>query len=66
MFHLQARPSAPERVFKLVFVGDSGVGKSSYIHRFCNNTFKPSFSATIGMASALDTVQIKHNFLCYS
>ncbi|XP_064600341.1 EF-hand calcium-binding domain-containing protein 4B-like isoform X2 [Liolophura sinensis] len=41
--------STPERVFKVVFVGDSGVGKSSFIHRFCNNNFKATFSATIGV-----------------
>lgn len=40
--------STPERVFKVVFVGDSGVGKSSFIHRFCHDTWKPSFTATIG------------------
>ena len=38
----------PERVFKVVFVGDSGVGKSSFIHRFCSDSFKEAFSATIG------------------
>ena len=38
----------PERVFKVVFVGDSGVGKSSFIHRFCHDVWKPSFTATIG------------------
>ena len=38
----------PERMFKVVFVGDSGVGKSSFIHRFCHNDFKATFSATIG------------------
>ena len=49
MFLLQD-PSklTPERVFKVVFVGDSGVGKSSFIHRFCNDAFKEAFSATIG------------------
>ena len=41
-------PSTPERVFKIVFVGDSGVGKSSFIHRFCHDGWKPSFTATIG------------------
>ncbi len=40
--------ASPERVFKVVFVGDSGVGKSSLIHRFCNNSFRATFSATIG------------------
>ena len=43
-----SEPSTPERVFKVVFVGDSGVGKSSFIHRFCHDTWKPSFTATIG------------------
>ncbi|XP_064627619.1 EF-hand calcium-binding domain-containing protein 4B-like isoform X4 [Lineus longissimus] len=42
-------PTTPERVFKVVFVGDSGVGKSSFIYRFCNDAFKDSFSATIGV-----------------
>ena len=40
--------AAPERVFKVVFVGDSGVGKSSFIHQFCSNNFKTAFQATIG------------------
>lgn len=39
----------PQRIFKVVFVGDSGVGKSSFIHRFCNNQFRASFAATIGV-----------------
>lgn len=43
-----SEPSTPERVFKVVFIGDSGVGKSSFIHRFCHDAWKPSFTATIG------------------
>ncbi|XP_025081207.1 ras and EF-hand domain-containing protein homolog isoform X4 [Pomacea canaliculata] len=39
----------PHRIFKIVFVGDSGVGKTSFIHRFCNDQFRPNFSATIGI-----------------
>ncbi|XP_078332280.1 EF-hand calcium-binding domain-containing protein 4B-like isoform X2 [Crassostrea virginica] len=42
-------PPPRQRLFKVVFVGDSGVGKSSFIHRFCNNQFNPTFSATIGV-----------------
>ena len=45
--------STPERVFKVVFVGDSGVGKSSFIHRFCHDAWKPSFTATIGKSNIL-------------
>lgn len=37
-----------QRVYKVVFVGDSGVGKSSFIHRYCFELWKPSYTATIG------------------
>ncbi|XP_067120696.1 EF-hand calcium-binding domain-containing protein 4B-like isoform X1 [Centruroides vittatus] len=40
---------SPERVFKVVFVGDSGVGKSSFMSRFCGNNFRPNYTATIGV-----------------
>ncbi|CAM4683471.1 unnamed protein product [Lepidochelys kempii] len=40
--------SSPEHVFKVVFVGNSGVGKSSFIHRFCYDRFMAKISATIG------------------
>lgn len=39
----------PERLFKVVIVGDSAVGKSSLINRFCRGHFVSSFNATIGM-----------------
>ena len=41
-------PSPLQRVFKVVIIGDSGVGKSSFIHRFCHNKFRASYQATIG------------------
>ena len=40
--------ATPERLFKVVFVGDSGVGKSSFIHQFCKQEFRATFAATIG------------------
>ncbi|XP_060566027.1 EF-hand calcium-binding domain-containing protein 4B-like isoform X4 [Ruditapes philippinarum] len=48
---VQAGVESPplQRVFKVVFVGDSGVGKSSFIHRFCKGHFKASYAATIGV-----------------
>ncbi|XP_061855684.1 EF-hand calcium-binding domain-containing protein 4A [Colius striatus] len=40
---------SPDRIFKVVFVGNSGVGKSSFIHRFCYNRFLAELNATIGI-----------------
>ncbi|XP_046333185.2 EF-hand calcium-binding domain-containing protein 4B-like isoform X2 [Haliotis rufescens] len=51
-----AEPTGPERIFKVVFVGDSGVGKSSFIYRFCHRNFKQSFSATIGVDFQIKTM----------
>ncbi|XP_054715858.1 EF-hand calcium-binding domain-containing protein 4B-like [Uloborus diversus] len=48
----------PSRVFKVVFVGDSGVGKTSILHRFCTDDFKPTFSATVGVDFQVKTVEI--------
>ncbi|UJR30236.1 hypothetical protein I4U23_017774 [Adineta vaga] len=44
-----AANAVPERMFKVAFIGDSGVGKTSFIQRFCTDNFKDSFSATIGV-----------------
>lgn len=30
-------------------LGDSGVGKTSFIQRFCTDSFKDTFAATIGV-----------------
>ncbi|CAN7992410.1 unnamed protein product, partial [Ixodes pacificus] len=43
------QPVAPERVFKVVIVGDSGVGKSCLLNRVCKNAFAPTFKSTIGV-----------------
>ncbi|NWZ18332.1 RAB44 protein, partial [Asarcornis scutulata] len=40
---------SPDRIFKVVFVGNSGVGKSSFIHRFCYDRFWAELNATIGI-----------------
>jgi small GTP-binding protein len=36
-------------VFKIVIIGDSGVGKSSILQRYCNDMFNPGQTKTIGM-----------------
>ncbi len=37
-----------ERIW-IWFLGDSGVGKTSFIQRFCTDNFKETFAATIGV-----------------
>lgn len=43
----------PQRLYKVVFVGDSYVGKTSLMHRVCNNAFVESFNATIGKDNSI-------------
>ncbi len=31
------------------YLGDSGVGKTSFIQRFCRDNFKETFAATVGV-----------------
>ncbi|XP_041466132.1 EF-hand calcium-binding domain-containing protein 4B-like [Lytechinus variegatus] len=45
MQFLQLR--TPDRCFKVVMCGDSGVGKSSFVQRFCHNSFSVNTQVTI-------------------
>uniref|UniRef100_A0A915PCF8 EF-hand domain-containing protein n=1 Tax=Setaria digitata TaxID=48799 RepID=A0A915PCF8_9BILA len=51
---------SPDRIFKVVFVGDSAVGKTCFLHRFCHNRFKPLFNATIGVDFTVKTIQLRN------
>ncbi len=43
---------------KLIIIGDSGVGKTNILTRFCENIFKETHVATIGVDFNVRTVQI--------
>ena len=45
-------------VFKLVLVGDSGVGKSCILHQFIYNRFRKNTTQTIGVDFSAKNVHI--------
>lgn len=45
-------------LFKLLLIGDSGVGKTCIIFRFVENSFNPAFITTIGIDFKIRTVEI--------
>lgn len=44
----EAAPLPPERLFKVVLVGNSSVGKTSLLRSFCEGRFHPATTATVG------------------
>ncbi|KAB0394621.1 hypothetical protein E2I00_010971 [Balaenoptera physalus] len=49
--------STPDRLFKIVFVGNSSVGKTSFLSRFCDGSFSPGSAATVGIDYRVKTVR---------
>jgi len=45
-------------LIKLLLIGDSGVGKSCLLLRFCDDSFTPSFIATIGIDFKIRTIDL--------
>ena len=43
---------------KVIIIGDSGVGKTNLITRFCESTFKDSYVATIGVDFKVKTLTV--------
>ncbi|XP_063052969.1 EF-hand calcium-binding domain-containing protein 4B isoform X2 [Engraulis encrasicolus] len=50
--------SAPDRLFKIVLVGNSSVGKTSLLRRFCSDNFYPGTSATVGIDYSVKTITV--------
>ena len=44
--------------FKLMLIGESGVGKSCLLMRFCDDCFTPSFITTIGIDFKIRTIEV--------
>ena len=48
-------------MFKIVLIGDSGVGKSQLLLRYTKNQFKNKTSSTIGMEFATYNVKVSES-----
>jgi len=48
-----------EILYKIILVGESGVGKSSILVRFTDNTFTPHFAPTLGVDFNVKTIRNK-------
>ncbi|KAL0968504.1 hypothetical protein UPYG_G00267730 [Umbra pygmaea] len=50
--------SPPDRMFKIVLVGNSSVGKTSFLKRICDDCFYPGTSATVGVDYRVKTMTV--------
>jgi len=56
-----ARETMTEKIdflFKLLLIGDSGVGKSCLLLRYCEESFTPSFITTLGIDFRIKTIKL--------
>lgn len=59
MEHLTDIDTPHQYMFRLVLLGDSNVGKTSLLTRFCDNAFKENYCSTIGVDFRVVTLKYK-------
>uniref|UniRef100_A0A8C6ZA94 Calcium release activated channel regulator 2A n=1 Tax=Nothoprocta perdicaria TaxID=30464 RepID=A0A8C6ZA94_NOTPE len=53
--------SVPDHLFKIILVGNSSVGKTSFLRRFCEDRFFPGTAATVGVDYSVKTVTVDNS-----
>ncbi|KAM9245530.1 LOW QUALITY PROTEIN: EF-hand calcium-binding domain-containing protein 4B [Leptosomus discolor] len=54
--------SVPDHLFKVIFVGNSSVGKTSFL-RFCEDCFLPGTAATVGVDYNVKTITVDNTWV---
>ncbi|XP_031603240.1 EF-hand calcium-binding domain-containing protein 4A [Oreochromis aureus] len=54
----QSKAVSTQQVFKVVFLGNSGVGKSSFIQYYCTGRFDSKVSTTVGIDFKMKTITV--------
>eukprot|EP00002_Diphylleia_rotans_P039620 TRINITY_DN9224_c0_g1_i1.p1 TRINITY_DN9224_c0_g1~~TRINITY_DN9224_c0_g1_i1.p1 ORF type:complete len:206 (+),score=43.34 TRINITY_DN9224_c0_g1_i1:43-660(+) len=55
---MASSPESYDHIFKLLLVGDSGVGKSSIMNRFCTGQYEEDNTSTIGVDFKIKLINI--------
>jgi Ras-related protein Rab-8A len=50
--------SSHDLILKVIIIGDSGVGKTNILTRYCEGIFKDSYVATIGVDFKIKMIDI--------
>ncbi|XP_060103253.1 EF-hand calcium-binding domain-containing protein 4B [Heteronotia binoei] len=53
--------SLPDRLFKIILVGNSSVGKTSFLKRFCEDRFSLGTAATVGVDYRVKTMAVDNS-----
>ncbi|XP_051547661.1 EF-hand calcium-binding domain-containing protein 4B [Myxocyprinus asiaticus] len=54
----ESAAAAPQRLFKVILVGNSSVGKTALLRRFCDGQFYSATSATVGIDYSVQTLNL--------
>ena len=61
---MACREDEYDYLFKVVLIGDSGVGKSNLLSRFTRNEFNLESKSTIGVEFATRSIQVRKRIAC--
>lgn len=50
-----------EKLFKVIIIGDPTVGKTSYVQRYVQDSFKRDYKGTVGVDFALKIIKWSEN-----